>query len=452
MRQLALGNPAAGPSDPFETWVQSSLRQIERASFIQEGLSGNLDLRGNKLIDSVNDPPTGLNTFFDIGHGSITLGAGDSNLTFWGSDAGFAGAGFYWGKNTVSKWPFLELRSMATGGAGPQVYFEYYPQDPTTGANLSCNVNDYVGLIAFYGHNSSLGLVNFAEIDGYCTDVTAGSEAGSLKLSVLAAGSGLSMLTLGAPAATTTSGEYGAILDVGSIDWSTFEIRGHGPSEGPILSTWHDCASPYVGEEIFQHVYFGRNSAGSIYRYGQTNIVLTDVTAGSEAAQLVFYASVAGTRPQIGIWGAGLQVGSPTGGDKGLGTLNAAGNYYQNAVQVPRIKLIQATRDMTAATGNVGYTGVGFSPRMIIVFAGAYAVQGSSWGITDGTNQSVSYQWYSGEGIFAQTGEIISIYQALGLNQTASIVSLDTDGFTLSWTENGSPAADTIELAFFCIA
>ena len=100
------------------------------------------------------------------------------------------------------------------------------------------------------------------------------------------------------------------------------------------------------------------------------------------------------------------------------------------------------TRDMTAASGSVGYTGVGFKPKAIIFLSGAAG--GSTWGsvgFTDGTTDAV---WYNNHASSADSWVInatnnINATTATGASQVTAISSLDSDGFTLSWTKTGSP-------------
>jgi len=72
-----------------------------------------------------------------------------------------------------------------------------------------------------------------------------------------------------------------------------------------------------------------KNDTG-IFTAAQWIINTTAITAGAESALMNFVTVQAGalvTRASIGL---GLQIGSPTGGDKGSGTINTAADIYKN--------------------------------------------------------------------------------------------------------------------------
>ena len=55
-------------------------------------------------------------------------------------------------------------------------------------------------------------------------------------------------------------------------------------------------------------------------------------------------------------------------------------------------KVITSTRDMTAGSGNVAYSGVGFKPSLIIFQGAVNAAQVAGWGVVDAaSNHYVSY-------------------------------------------------------------
>lgn len=109
------------------------------------------------------------------------------------------------------------------------------------------------------------------------------------------------------------------------------------------------------------------------------------------------------------------------------------------------------TRDMTAATGTVAYTGVGFTPSMIIFFGSIGGTVFSSWGAVQGSNKFSMYRddGTADETISANYG--IIIFTSTGVLQTAEISTYDSDGFTLSWVKTGSPTG-TLTVGFIAIA
>ena len=108
------------------------------------------------------------------------------------------------------------------------------------------------------------------------------------------------------------------------------------------------------------------------------------------------------------------------------------------------IKFLTFTRDMTAATGDVGYTGVGFLPKGILIIAGLDGGKGFSVGVADGVGSvqgAMRDDYVTSAGNWACTGTsaIAHILSATGAQQAAAVKSLDADGFTLTWTKTGLP-------------
>ena len=122
-------------------------------------------------------------------------------------------------------------------------------------------------------------------------------------------------------------------------------------------------------------------------------------------------------------------------------------------VSVNEFKVGNFSREMTAATGSVGYTGIGFQPKAVMFFAAVNNdnLRVTYTGATDGTTsrQLISYA-SSGADIVQTGGGIMQFRQQLGpdLVQTAALGSFDADGFTIDWTLSGSPAAATITVNF----
>ena len=87
-----------------------------------------------------------------------------------------------------------------------------------------------------------------------------------------------------------------------------------------------------------------RDAAGGTDIAAKLVAKLLDATAGSEDAELGFYSVVSGGIGERMALGQGLRVGSPTGGDQGIGSINAE-NYNINGVRIPTsdVELINAT-------------------------------------------------------------------------------------------------------------
>lgn len=116
-------------------------------------------------------------------------------------------------------------------------------------------------------------------------------------------------------------------------------------------------------------------------------------------------------------------------------------------------KVISSTRNLTTATGDVAYTGVGFTPTSIIVFSALSDAM--SVGVADsaktggGLSHKAATAYYSMVGAGYGANVLISCDQGANNYHTASVKSYDADGFTLTWTKVNSPTG-TLELVFLC--
>lgn len=112
-------------------------------------------------------------------------------------------------------------------------------------------------------------------------------------------------------------------------------------------------------------------------------------------------------------------------------------------------KVKTATRDLTVATGDVAYTGIGFTPTAIIVFASIPAGYGESEGICDSAKAVMSIN-YQQAGLSTADTTAFCVITTAGGNQSAIVKTLDADGFTLTWTKTSSPTG-TASLIFLCL-
>jgi hypothetical protein len=111
-------------------------------------------------------------------------------------------------------------------------------------------------------------------------------------------------------------------------------------------------------------------------------------------------------------------------------------------------------RDMTATTGSVAYTGVGFNPRIVIILALVAGSPCMSIGFSLATQDRVIYSNANGvSGYFAVGQAVVCINTGGGgyLQQVGTISSRGADGFTMSWTKNGSPGSGTANCYALCL-
>jgi hypothetical protein len=78
----------------------------------------------------------------------------------------------------------------------------------------------------------------------------------------------------------------------------------------------------------------GRDSGANVTDYARMRGVILDPANTGEDGQAIISALINAVETDILKIGPGVQVGSPTGGDKGPGTINAADVIYQDGVNV----------------------------------------------------------------------------------------------------------------------
>lgn len=111
-----------------------------------------------------------------------------------------------------------------------------------------------------------------------------------------------------------------------------------------------------------------------------------------------------------------------------------------------------STRTLSTASGNVAYTGVGFKPKAVIFLATAAGqVGGTSWGF-DGPSAKTMYDDYAttANTYNTTTSSILMQPATAGNYQAGSILTLDSDGFTIAWTKAGTPTG-TGTFLYLCI-
>lgn len=104
-----------------------------------------------------------------------------------------------------------------------------------------------------------------------------------------------------------------------------------------------------------------------------------------------------------------------------------------------RSKIGTFTRDLTAASGDVAYTGVGFQPRAIFFLGYRNTSPEANWGFSD-ENKGGGYSSVLGTTPYYFGGDVsIMMQQSGGHSQQAVVKSYDSDGFTLTWTKTSTP-------------
>jgi hypothetical protein len=121
-----------------------------------------------------------------------------------------------------------------------------------------------------------------------------------------------------------------------------------------------------------------------------------------------------------------------------------------DAVREPLGKAFNFSRDLSTATGQVAYTGIGFKPSSMVAVAAISVSETVCMGLSGAAsdaggcvskNPTIAEQWrYSMGGGLSATP--IWGATASGDGQSATVASWDSDGFTLDWEKSGSPTGN----------
>jgi len=112
-------------------------------------------------------------------------------------------------------------------------------------------------------------------------------------------------------------------------------------------------------------------------------------------------------------------------------------------------KIIASTRDLTAATGSVSYTGAGFRPSKVIAF-GARDFSIGSFGFGDSGRVVRCVHNTGGGTAFYPSSALMLFETSSNQYQALGIDSFDSDGFTGTWTKVNSPTG-IVTIFFLCL-
>lgn len=135
---------------------------------------------------------------------------------------------------------------------------------------------------------------------------------------------------------TSGGATFAALLAAANIFTGVNTIRSTDGGAGEIVALDLDRASgtPANNDLLMALRWLMRDAGAGTDVAAKLLARILDVTAGSEDAQLDFFTVVAGTLASRMILGQGLQIGAPTGGDKGAGTVNADVGLYVDGNEV----------------------------------------------------------------------------------------------------------------------
>jgi hypothetical protein len=123
-----------------------------------------------------------------------------------------------------------------------------------------------------------------------------------------------------------------------------------GAGVGPTLYLDRVSASPAVADGLGHLIFRGRDSANGIEDYAQIGASIVDPVSISEDGQLSLATKVGGAMTVGLVLDAGIQVGLPTGGGKGTGSVNLASGGYTNDHMFVDSAGILMPRSYTVAT------------------------------------------------------------------------------------------------------
>ena len=179
----------------------------------------------------------------------------------------------------------------------------------------------------------------------------------------------------------TAAGDVGLFVSLGAGNWKclyfskadgssvagftgTLSSTDGGSAEAPDFIADRNSASPAASDVIGGFVMRGRDSAASITDYARLRGIILDPTNGSEDGQAILSAFVAGAEIDILKIGPGAQIGAPSGGDKGAGTLNVDTAIYVDGSPMPG-PLLHVQDQKSSGTAGGGFTSGSFQTRTL---------------------------------------------------------------------------------------
>ena len=108
-----------------------------------------------------------------------------------------------------------------------------------------------------------------------------------------------------------------------------------------------------------------------------------------------------------------------------------------------RFKLGSFTRDTSLASGTQAITGVGFSPKAVVLFLVQDNTFEASWGFDNAAAKMCTLDYASAGNFYSTTSYSLYDDDAAG-DYVGSLSSLDSDGFTVNWTKIASPTGTVV--------
>lgn len=120
-------------------------------------------------------------------------------------------------------------------------------------------------------------------------------------------------------------------------------------ASGPTFAAWHNSVSPVVNDAVYRWRSYANDSLGAPFVAAQELVLVTNVTAGAMAAEHIWATAAAGTFAFRARLALGLFMDLATGGDQGIGTINAT-SLYANANIIADTNGLLRARVLTVGT------------------------------------------------------------------------------------------------------
>lgn len=121
-----------------------------------------------------------------------------------------------------------------------------------------------------------------------------------------------------------------AATNVSVNQGSTFSLYDNSAASGPNVNTYRYSANPAINDSIGANYWYGNDSAGNLVTYASERVQITSPTAGATYGQRQFFTNQNSVLVNQLSMADGVNIGTPTGSFKGVGTLNVATGIYLN--------------------------------------------------------------------------------------------------------------------------
>lgn len=107
----------------------------------------------------------------------------------------------------------------------------------------------------------------------------------------------------------------------------------------PDFTLDRDSNSPAAADTIGRVIWNGRDDGGASQVYGVIDVLLRDVSAGSEDASMRVFTTVNGATTVTAQFSDGMIIGAPTGSFQGAGTLNLDNALFRDGTQLLSVRV-----------------------------------------------------------------------------------------------------------------